>query len=106
MKKLHNFKKYSTYNQITKENDVIILSYEDYDKLPQNIKLEVRFIMAIRKDLIDNDDTPPKWFLVWAKQNKLEMDSRFLEIKQYIDKKIDDLDYRLDNIVKLNNLKE
>jgi len=51
--------------------------------------------MAIRKDLIDNDNIPPKWFEAWNK-------NEFQPLKQ----KVDYIEHRLDNIVKLNNLKE
>lgn len=105
MEKILGMKKYSSYNLITKENDVIILSYEDYDKLPQDIKREVKFIMAIKKDLVDFSDKPPKWFIDFANKQE-EYWAKQLMFNEIIVKRIDSLEHRLDHLVKKNNLKE
>ncbi|MDR1235135.1 MAG: hypothetical protein LBJ97_03595 [Mycoplasmataceae bacterium] len=86
-----------------------------------NFKLSSKRVIIIEemKDIIVDPSQPPAWFLEFQKWivNKFEqIDARFdkqdefnkkqNEFNNYVISRFDKLDRRLDNIVRLNNLKE
>lgn len=92
---------YLTYNQITKEYDVYILSENEYDQLSNQEKNNVKY-MILRKKNGSNPPSPPQppvWFQYWCENS-------FKPAIKSIEQRLDKVEQRLDNIVQKNNLKE
>jgi len=114
-------KKYSSYNEITKEYDVYILSKDQYNQLSEKEQQEVKYMVLKKKTKVPPPPEPPLWFQYWTKtiflptiaeikqeiaNTRAEFKKEIAEVKTELKQEIARVNSRLDNIVKKNNLKE
>lgn len=106
-----NIKTYSTYNEINKNNkDVMEISKECFESLPQSEKEEYKYLMTKDKSKINPPKNPTDHELLLLILSKVEKLEEFKvnqeKFNQYLVDRFDKLDSRVDKLIKLNNLKE
>ncbi len=127
---MENFIKYYSYNQVIEEHDVLIMTQQEYSTNKNKLD-NPKMIVCVNRQGGIKEPKIPKWFQAYKKENdakfeqinaKFErIDAKFEQMdnempkwfktwydnfEHRLNEHFDKIESRLDNIVRLNNLKE